>query len=611
MSSTVAELAQPYLLAAKELRDNPGQWHAYESKGNCVILAGPGSGKTKTLTVKLARILAEDVSEPQGVACITFNTECAGELKRRLDQLGVREGKNIFIGTIHSFCLKHVLIPYARLAKVPLPEEIAVASPSEQEKTFQDAVSEVIDPNARPESFKTGFDKYRRTYLDRNSPEWRDTDPDTAALIGKYEELLHAKGVIDFDDMVLIGLRLITDFAWVRKCLKARFPVLAIDEYQDLGLPLHEIVLSLCFKAEIRILAVGDPDQSIYGFTGAQPELLTALAEMQGMEKVPLRFNYRSGKNIVDASEVALGEKRNYEAKGGYAGTIDFYAYPKGIREQAQEICQSIIPAVLGRRKGRVLGDVAVLYLDRNDGEIIEEQTAARGMRFIRIDKGAPYRKTPFIRWLEDCAAWCAGGWAKGKPRLSVLVRTWLYFNGRANSDRDIDELRVTLVRFLFAHREPDTPASRWLSDFENACLATTLAGEKTLRDEEEELSILEKALGKAGKLSAFTVALFGGQSGAPDHLNLITLHSAKGMEFDVVVMMGMDQGRLPSWAARTIESKREPRRLFYVGLTRARHEVHMTSSGFTVDRYGRRHEDGPSEFLLEVAERMKQSAKP
>jgi DNA helicase-2/ATP-dependent DNA helicase PcrA len=604
-SNAAAELSQPYLLAAEDLRDNPGQWQAYESRGNCVILAGPGSGKTKTLTIKLARILAEDVLQPQGVACITYNTECAGELRRRLDQLGVRESKAIFIGTIHSFCLKHVLMPYARLAKLPLPEEIAVGSQSEQDRAFQDAVAEVIDPNARPDSWRVGFDRYRRTYLDRSAREWRHTDSDTAALIEQYEELLHAKGLIDFDDMVLMGLQLIKGFAWVRNSLRARFPVLAIDEYQDLGLPLHEIVLSLCFKAGIRILAVGDPDQSIYGFTGAQPQLLSALAEMEGMEKVLLRFNYRSGKNIVDASEIALGEKRDYEAKGGYAGAIDFHEYRAGIKQQAKEICRSIIPAALGRREGRELGQVAVLYLDRNDGEIIEEQASASGMKFIRIDKGAPYRKTPFIRWLEDCAAWCAGGWAEGMPRLSALIRTWLYFNTHAKTDRDIDDLRVKFVRFLFGNRQPEMPASEWLATFEKTLLDQTLANEKTLRDEAEEFGRLKKALGKGGKLSPFTVALFGGQGGAPDHLNLITLHSAKGMEFDVVVMMGMDQGRLPSWAAKTIESKREPRRLFYVGLTRARHEVHMTFSGFTVDRYDRKHEDGPSEFLIEVSERM------
>ena len=101
------------------------------------------------------------------------------------------------------------------------------------------------------------------------------------------------------------------------------------------------------------------------------------------------------------------------------------------------------------------------------------------------------------------------------------------------------------------------------------------------MRDESVAVANLLRVCGKDGKLNELTVAGLGGQAGSPEHLNLITLHSAKGLEFDVVVMMGMDQGRMPSWAARTPESKREPRRLFYVGVTRSRHEVHITFSGF------------------------------
>jgi DNA helicase-2/ATP-dependent DNA helicase PcrA len=102
------------------------------------------------------------------------------------------------------------------------------------------------------------------------------------------------------------------------------------------------------------------------------------------------------------------------------------------------------------------------------------------------------------------------------------------------------------------------------------------------------------------------TVGVFGGQAGSPDHLNLITLHSAKGLEFDVVILMGLEQGKIPSWRAETDAARREARRLFYVGLTRARHEVHMTYSGWTENRFGRRFVRGPSEFLVEVQERLR-----
>src|SRR5262245_6159953 len=115
MSPASATAKPPYMLAAEALRKNEGQWKAYESEGNCVILAGPGSGKTKTLTVKLARMLAEDVRPPRGIACITYNNQCARELRRRLAALGVEDGRRAAIGTLHSFCLQHVVLPYARI----------------------------------------------------------------------------------------------------------------------------------------------------------------------------------------------------------------------------------------------------------------------------------------------------------------------------------------------------------------------------------------------------------------------------------------------------------------------------------------------------------------
>jgi DNA helicase-2/ATP-dependent DNA helicase PcrA len=105
-----------YLRAAEDLRRNAGQWAAYNSTGHCVVLAGPGSGKTKTLTIKMARILAEDVDEPRGVACITYNNECARELESRLEALGVQRRNRAFIGTVHSFALTQIILPYARTA---------------------------------------------------------------------------------------------------------------------------------------------------------------------------------------------------------------------------------------------------------------------------------------------------------------------------------------------------------------------------------------------------------------------------------------------------------------------------------------------------------------
>jgi len=168
----------------------------------------------------------------------------------------------------------------------------------------------------------------------------------------------------------------------------------------------------------------------------------------------------------------------------------------------------------------------------------------------------------------------------------------------------DPEQAKRCLVAFLLSHRLPDQPMHQWLAEFRHVCLDEALADEPTLRDENAMLAELAAAFAPAGPLAGWTVLRTAGQGGAPDHLNLITLHSAKGLEFRVVVLMGMEQGRMPHWSADE-GGKREARRLFYVGLTRAQDEVHMTFSGWTSNRYGRRFNNGPSEFLVEVRDRL------
>ena len=175
------------------------------------------------------------------------------------------------------------------------------------------------------------------------------------------------------------------------------------------------------------------------------------------------------------------------------------------------------------------MGDIAVLYLDRNDGDVIAEQVDRCGIKFLRIDRGAPYSKTPLTRWLEDCALWCSGGWKFGKPRFSMLIRMWTGFNASVRTEREVWALRSLLVRFLFSCRAADLTLRDWLIAFNEACLRQTLVREPTLRDEVEAFDTLLRACGKDGKLEHFTIANFGKQGGALDHLNLITLYSAKG----------------------------------------------------------------------------------
>lgn len=589
------------MLAAEDLRKNKGQWKAYESQGNCVILAGPGSGKTKTLTIKMARMLAEDVQPPRGIACITYNNQCARELRRRLGALGIEDGRRAAIGTLHSFCLQHIVLPYARIAGIPVPDPLNVATTVERDKCWEAAVEKTLGINENPRDWMFRCDQYRRTHLDRDKPEWRGDYEDAAKVIENYERSLIKLGLVDFETLVLLGLQLVELHEWVRKALRARFPVLVVDEYQDLGHALHRIVLCLCFRAGMRLVAVGDPDQSIYGFAGAEPAHLQDLAKRDGVEPVQLKLNYRCGPTIIRASEVALGEARGFESGVHEIGTLDIHHRPQGVDDQAGFICDTIIPDAMKRREGRQMGDIAILYRSQYDGNQIAKAVEARGWDFVRIDQGNPYPRSPVIFWLENCAAWCGGGWESGDPRLSDLVRSWQSFNETVTTDAGRRALQRDLVKFLFSHRESDQPLRDWLFDFRAACLGACLAREPRLRDDVIAVAKLAEVCGADARLARFTVSAFGGQGGAGTHLNLMTLHSAKGLEFDVVILPFLEEGVLPNYRSNTEAMLREDRRLFYVGLTRARHEVHMTYSGWYRTPYGSVKNNGESRFLAEV----------
>jgi superfamily I DNA/RNA helicase len=230
-----------YLRAAKGLRGNPGQWAAYNSTGHCVVLAGPGSGKTKTLTVKLARMLSEDVETPRGAACITYNNECAKELEQRLDALGIEAGGRVFIGTVHSFSLTQIVLPYAKAARLGLPDGFTVATRLNQRVALERAFRRTIGGPTNPQDWNIPMGRYRRSILNRNSEQWRTEDSQLAQLVEAYEEELRALGLIDFDDMPLLAVRALQENKWLQRALLAKYPILIVDEYQDLGRALHRM----------------------------------------------------------------------------------------------------------------------------------------------------------------------------------------------------------------------------------------------------------------------------------------------------------------------------------------------------------------------------------
>jgi DNA helicase-2/ATP-dependent DNA helicase PcrA len=443
------------------------------------------------------------------------------------------------------------------------------------------------------------MDRYRRSILDRTSEAWKG-DKQLSALVEAYEGELRVRSLIDFDDMPLLALKALAQNLWLQRAVLAKYPILVVDEYQDLGFALHSIVMRLCFQTGIRLLAVGDVDQSIYGFTGANPSLLEQLSHREDVETVRLRFNYRCGSRIVTASKYALGEERDYQAPAdAQGGAVYFHPVAGTYEAQAEVLFSQLLPEAVNRHPDLRLDQVAILYPAAWIGDKLVEPAERHGFETLRTDGNALYpRSSRLMRWLESCAAWCCEGWQSGEPRFSAVVRDGYRLFGEAlSTDEQRSDFRRRLLQFLWEHRDGEEALVDWLDDFAGEVLDRDIARCRTLDDESETLAEFIEQLMPGGHADGMTLAQFSGQGTGLNQLNLSTLHSAKGREFALVFLFGMDDGRIPRNNA-TPRELREARRLFYVGVTRAGRELHVIYTSFR-----------PSPFVAEVRQRLQNEA--
>lgn len=560
--------------ALADLAGNPEQIAAVREAGHCVVLAGPGSGKTKTLTTAMARALIEDVIDPRGVACITYNNECAIELETRLAAFGVQGSDRSFIGTVHSFALTQIIMPYARCLPGLLPAGFRVATRAECRSAVELAYAAIYADRFDPHDRWTFAEEKRRQDVDRTLPNWRGRNLELADFIDAYEAELRHRGLIDFDDMPLIAFRMVQANQWIRTALRARFPVLFVDEYQDLGHALHELVLLLCFEGGIRLFAVGDADQSIYGFTGANPELLKSLSARVDVRDIRLRFNYRSGAKIIRASLGALGEERNYRGiENAPEGELTFWKVKGGLDAQATAVAANLLPTLLQRYAPE---EVAILYRAAWLGDKIAEALEEHGIAFVRTDTNALVRRSSRLaRFVEDCAAWVTGGWREANPPYGRLLSQALalVFPGRATADEE-QLVSRHLIGFLRSSINAGETTHAWLQRF---CRELIAPWQVVCRNPQPEWEVCLEMVVKTDPAQGKDMPLniFSGRIEGTGRVSLSTLHSAKGREFDAVVLYGMNAGDIPSRRdQKSAAALREARRLFYVGVTRPRKEL-------------------------------------
>ncbi|MGA7192155.1 MAG: ATP-dependent helicase [Anaerolineales bacterium] len=559
----------------KELEKNDKQAEALYKSGNTVVIAGPGSGKTRVLTTKIAKLLLDEIRAPQGIVCLTYTRMMAKEIEERLYSLGIQDRPNIFVGTVHSFCLSHIVSPYAKLFGMNVPEPIRIAPKELISKTQLLALKTYFKVIS-----KETFDQFRllrQLRVDIRVNDWTDFKEYGRAIID-YEKRLIGDGFLDFDLVIKIGLRLIMSQELVRDSLYAKFPWMAVDEYQDLGYPLYRIVTEMINKTPTQLVAIGDPNQSIFDFAGTDPKYLYELSMREDAQPiVTLVQNYRSAQEIIKIGDAILSKntETSSEISGGQCTIIQCKSFDQQIAKSI-EICNEL------KSKNIKPDDIAILHRKRNNLNRIANSLAQIDIEYT-LDKHQQYdRSMGIIKWLEDLAFWSLAGWktsSANRYTLDDLLNFWLELgaNDQVHFNQDENPARIYFTSVLWEIKNPDELMVDWLKNiYEKLSLASLLEKYSALYpDEVSEFLKLVKVCQKGNPLDKLTIRKF---SNLDPSIQLTTLHSSKGTEYNSVIITGVEE----------FSSNENEKRVLYVGATRARTNLYLlyTSQGTRLPKY-------------------------
>lgn len=624
---------------------NSEQRRAVETtEGPLLILAGAGSGKTKTLTHRIAYLLATNRATPFNILAVTFTNKAAGEMRNRVAQLLGKDSQDRalmpFMGTFHGICVKilrrdgeAIAVPRNFIIWDELDRLMAVKQASKRlginDKTFPprllaSLISSAKNEMVSPAEFAAAVD----------SPAGQAA----AKLYPAYEKSLKEASALDFDDLIGQTVKLLSTQAEVRKKWQQQFSYIMIDEYQDTNSAQYQLVKLLTSPRQ-NIAVVGDDWQSIYSWRGANfRNILNFEKDYPNSAVIKLEQNYRSTKSILNAAHGVISQNRQRSEKklwtsAGTGAPVQI-TQVSNERQEAQFLARLILASLTAGK--RAYKDFAVLYRTNAQSRPIEE---------VFVHYGVPYRIVGGVRFYErkeikDMVAYLRfvyqpddinsferivnvptrGLGAKSLQKFYAWRATLGYslYQGLINigscteltpkAKKSFAEL-AELIQSFNAQAEELTPASlldKLISrlNYFHFLQDGTPQGEARIENVRELLSVAEQYqdLGLAGFLEE--VALISDVDSADfssDAVTLMTLHSAKGLEFPVVFMVGLEETVLPhSRALYEPSEMEEERRLMYVGMTRAKEELYLIhAAGRTL--YGSRLSNPPSRFLAEV----------
>lgn len=625
---------------------NPAQLEAVEyGKGHLLVLAGAGSGKTRVLVHRIAKLIGTGEAEPHRILSMTFTNKAAGEMKERVHVLVKGKSGVLRMGTFHSIC---AWILRREAHTIGFPENFSIFDGDDQKTLLRRLLKNVsFDTKITPGTAIGYISRQKNSLVDFSSAADSATstwERDMAAVYSTYQNELRKAGAFDFDDLLTQALAAIRQNTDIFDHYSNLFSYILVDEYQDTNLVQRELLRTLTGPGTV-VTVVGDDDQSIYAWRGARVEnILDFEKDFPGARVIRLERNYRSSGNILTAASALVGHNRRRLGKRLWTESAD--GAPVKIQQlyspgdEAQWVMEQVEHLV--SEEGVHLGSIAILY--RTNAQSREFETAAR--RY-----GLGYEVVGTVRFYERAEIKDVVSYLRlvVNPLDSISLRRVINSPARGIGQKGQERFFAYLDESGLSTIDGLLHARKAVGLSQRAAASLTTLGEcldwarKAVEQGDTASLIVDRILKETGILERYRTTEISDQTrlenlgefrnsvadydsrdsggGLPGFLSevsllssvdemhgeegriaLMTLHCAKGLEFESVFVAGLEEGMLPfvrpgDTGPSDIE---EERRLLYVGMTRAMKRLYLTLAS-SRRRPGVRM-SGPSRFISEIA---------
>ncbi len=636
--------AEPILRPEEYLSDlNPEQRAAVlQTEGPLLVVAGAGSGKTRLLTRRVAHLLAAGGVKPNEILAITFTNKAAGEMRTRLEDLLGHVARAIWILTFHAACGRILRREAVRLG---YKSNFTIYDQADQVRLTKDCLEDLErDPKrfvprgihsqiSSAKNLLVGPDEYARrveSFYDQT----------VADVYGLYQRRLHAANAVDFDDLLMLTVEVLERFPEARQRWQKAFRYVLVDEYQDTNHAQYRL-LQLLAGEHKNLCAVGDPDQSIYAFRGADiRNILEFERDFPGTRVIPLEQNYRSTNTVLRAANAVIAHNRERKEKNLFSELGE--GPPVRALEVEDEHAEArfVAAEVAGLiEDGWSGGEIAVFYRTNAQSRVLEDVLVRQGVPYQVIGGPRFYERAEikdvvaYLQVIDNPDDAVSLMRMANRPRRGIgdasigRLRTWADAHGQSlfaalghaeaaglgpAQARSVAQLQTLLLSLQSAAQELSV-SELVESVLDRSGYLEALEAERTI-EARGRIENLQELVGSAQEheeaaeepsLSTFLqeISLFSDQDALADRESLVTLmtiHNAKGLEFGAVFLIGMEDGIFPH--VRSIEEQgvEEERRLAYVGMTRAKERLTLTHAA-TRTLFGTRSHNLPSRFLDEL----------